>query len=63
MSRSCMRCCNNYPNNNCNPYSNNSFCNGGFNNCGFGNNGYGCGFGFGNNPLIWLLLLNSFCRY
>lgn len=56
---SCNQCCNRC---NCGGFNNN--CCGGFNNCGFGNCGFGCGSGFGNNPLLWLLLLgggNRFC--
>ncbi|MGL4850473.1 MAG: hypothetical protein ACRC28_16400 [Clostridium sp.] len=48
----CNGCCNT-----CNHYGN-GCCNSGFNNCGYGNYGYGYG-GFGNNPLLWLLLLNN----
>ncbi|MGL4912719.1 MAG: hypothetical protein ACRC3Y_09845 [Romboutsia sp.] len=49
----CNGCCNT-----CNHYGN-GCCNSGFSNCGYGNCGYGFGNGFGNNPLLWLLLLNN----
>ncbi|MGL5647408.1 MAG: hypothetical protein ACRDDY_06120 [Clostridium sp.] len=60
MSRRRNCCCNSCCNtgcNSCNHYGN-GFCNQGFGNCGFGNCG-GYGTGFGNNPLLWILLLNN----
>ncbi|MGV3025844.1 hypothetical protein ACED96_09010 [Clostridium thermobutyricum] len=54
-------CCGGFNNCGCRRF-NNCGC-GGFNNCGFGNCGFGCGSGFGNNPLLWLLLFGGigFC--